>query len=370
MPSAVAFAANAYASAPEMAQRRNFARPVEAQAATASFDSYLDKKQETSLDKTGETSAPKLVSWRGAPAGPQMSYEDNDFSFSDVVDFINPLQHIPVIGTLYREATGDAIKPETQVAGDILYGGAVAAVGGLIIGAIAGTTASTNNAAIGQEEGKPLDMQMADAVFGPSNETKLAQNDDATPSAFVTAMMNKQPSSIKPSEAEIKAKIEEGVKQAQALDQKKTNYGGFMDVPASQRAAVLAQTNGLQVGKNLYTKRPNANRVVSQAQTQASLSPTTAVATPLTNDDAAKKATTNETVGQNTANNNSNDKNQSDNTRLGRLMFDNAQKAQTADQVGMKNALPPELVQDMMIMALDKYQAASNLNLNGGTSVQ
>ena len=43
--------------------------------------------------------------------------------FADLLDVINPLQHIPVISTLYRAITGDTIEPLEQLAGDGLYGG-------------------------------------------------------------------------------------------------------------------------------------------------------------------------------------------------------------------------------------------------------
>ena len=46
-----------------------------------------------------------------------------DFSFHDLLSIINPLQHLPVIGTLYRAITGDKIGAIEKVAGDTLYGG-------------------------------------------------------------------------------------------------------------------------------------------------------------------------------------------------------------------------------------------------------
>src|SRR5277367_245238 len=46
-----------------------------------------------------------------------------DFSFSDLLDTINPLQHIPVLSSIYREITGDKINPVARVTGDLLYGG-------------------------------------------------------------------------------------------------------------------------------------------------------------------------------------------------------------------------------------------------------
>jgi hypothetical protein len=48
-----------------------------------------------------------------------------------ILDVINPLQHIPVISTIYRNITGDEISPMARVAGDALYGGPIGAAVGL-----------------------------------------------------------------------------------------------------------------------------------------------------------------------------------------------------------------------------------------------
>lgn len=48
-----------------------------------------------------------------------------DYSLGDLVDIINPLQQLPIVGTVYRALTGDTIKPEMRVAGGALYGGPI-----------------------------------------------------------------------------------------------------------------------------------------------------------------------------------------------------------------------------------------------------
>ena len=45
------------------------------------------------------------------------------FTFFDFLDIINPLQHIPVISTIYRAITGDQIDPGSRIAGATLFGG-------------------------------------------------------------------------------------------------------------------------------------------------------------------------------------------------------------------------------------------------------
>ena len=45
------------------------------------------------------------------------------FTFFDFIDIINPLQHIPVVSTIYRSITGDQIDPGSRIAGATLFGG-------------------------------------------------------------------------------------------------------------------------------------------------------------------------------------------------------------------------------------------------------
>jgi hypothetical protein len=58
-----------------------------------------------------------------AAAAPVPQVPKHDFTFGDFVDIINPLQHLPVVGTLYRAITGDTIKTPEKIMGDTLYGG-------------------------------------------------------------------------------------------------------------------------------------------------------------------------------------------------------------------------------------------------------
>jgi hypothetical protein len=67
---------------------------------------------------------------RKAPVRPGRQKDDpppyipgEDLTFDDLLDLINPLHHLPVIGALYREFTGDEIKPGLQIAGGTLFGG-------------------------------------------------------------------------------------------------------------------------------------------------------------------------------------------------------------------------------------------------------
>lgn len=56
---------------------------------------------------------------------------DESFGLLDIVDMVNPLQHIPVVGTIYRALTGDMIKPIAQIVGGAVFGGPIGAAGGI-----------------------------------------------------------------------------------------------------------------------------------------------------------------------------------------------------------------------------------------------
>lgn len=45
--------------------------------------------------------------------------------FSTLLDIINPLQHIPLVSTLYRELTGDEINPAARLVGGAVFGGPI-----------------------------------------------------------------------------------------------------------------------------------------------------------------------------------------------------------------------------------------------------
>jgi hypothetical protein len=48
-----------------------------------------------------------------------------EFGFGDLIDMVNPLQHIPIVNVLYRDLTGDRIGPAARVIGGTLYGGPI-----------------------------------------------------------------------------------------------------------------------------------------------------------------------------------------------------------------------------------------------------
>jgi len=70
-------------------------------------------------------------------ATPSGLWEDKSFSFWDILDAINPLQHIPIISTIYRKITGDEMGYAARIAGDTLYGGLFGSLISSLVSAVA-----------------------------------------------------------------------------------------------------------------------------------------------------------------------------------------------------------------------------------------
>ncbi len=50
-------------------------------------------------------------------------FGEDGFNFKDIVDLINPLHHIPIVGSIYRAISNDKIAPAIKLAGGALFGG-------------------------------------------------------------------------------------------------------------------------------------------------------------------------------------------------------------------------------------------------------
>jgi hypothetical protein len=83
-------------------------------------------------------------------------WSHGSFSFKDLLDIVNPLQHIPVIGSIYRYLTGDEPSVGTRVIGDALYGGPI----GFGVSVV-------SNALLTNESGQDLGERLLADVFGP-----------------------------------------------------------------------------------------------------------------------------------------------------------------------------------------------------------
>ena len=86
-------------------------------------------------------------------------FGNDGLNFYDILDVVNPLQHIPIISSLYRQATGDEISPFARMAGGFLFGGPV------------GFATSIANAVIEDATGKDIGETVIAMITGDDIDT-------------------------------------------------------------------------------------------------------------------------------------------------------------------------------------------------------
>ena len=75
----------------------------------------------------------QIEAWEAVP-------EEQRMTFEDMLDVVNPLQHIPVVSTAYRELTGDEIGGPARILGGFLYGGPVGFASAMVESVVAEST--------------------------------------------------------------------------------------------------------------------------------------------------------------------------------------------------------------------------------------
>ena len=66
------------------------------------------------------------------PTAPQKAANSHGFSFHELLSALNPLQYLPVVGTIYRAATGDTIPDAVRYAGSMMASGLLGGPVGLL----------------------------------------------------------------------------------------------------------------------------------------------------------------------------------------------------------------------------------------------
>lgn len=112
-------------------------------------------------------------------------------SFADLIDIINPLQHIPVVSNIYRAITGDEISAPARVAGSTLFFGPIGAATAVANLAVEGLTgqdigghvvalfSADSPSGLETVDAGPLDQPGSSGVF---NTASLAMSASAAPS--------------------------------------------------------------------------------------------------------------------------------------------------------------------------------------------
>jgi hypothetical protein len=128
-------------------------------------------------DKTAKTADNQFWNSGGAP------------SFKDVLDTINPLQHIPIVSSIYQSLTGDVPSAGAKITGGALFGGPIGLVASIfdsIVQSTTGTDIAGNMLAAVQGKDVPaLHTQGATDTASNAAPDHLGANQRAAYNAYV-----------------------------------------------------------------------------------------------------------------------------------------------------------------------------------------
>jgi hypothetical protein len=189
-------------------------------------------------------------------AGGETGFWGTDgFSFGDLIDLVNPLQHIPGVSTVYRAITGDEIGIGPRL------------LGGAMLGGVVGFGIAASNAAVEYETGKDLGDHMLLAM-GLTDEADVSVAMDDAPSSARTVLSSADPLGVMELEAlpeiasttVVDAAQEMTQEQQSILDLAQAGAGDAMLVPPAGAGQDPRAMFLLEGGQG------NATRLYQQAQ--------------------------------------------------------------------------------------------------------
>ena len=105
--------------------------------------------------KTKISDHTKSVNQRAVYEGQDKKFwGDDGFTFGDVIDMLNPLHHLPIISTYYREMTGDECSEGSKIIGDVGFG--------VLISGVLGVAGAAANTSIRQKTDKNISDHLID----------------------------------------------------------------------------------------------------------------------------------------------------------------------------------------------------------------
>lgn len=209
--------------------------------ALAHLDAY------TAADRPGAQPAVELarpVDTDRRPARAPESDPPSELSFADFLDVINPLQHIPLVGDVYRYLTGDQISGPARVAGGALFGGPIGFVAGLA------------NSIVSEASGGNPGEQVLAAMFGDDGAGPVAVAQVDPPAAAAQAAAS-APQALRPAPVAYRVPaapnhaggqpLLTGAAALQALSADLSGPGGIdaADLPGHQVSAAASGSSGI-----------------------------------------------------------------------------------------------------------------------------
>ncbi len=166
-------------------------------------------------------------------------FGQDGLTFGDLLDIVNPLQHIPVISTIYRALTDDQIEPGSRLAGGALFGGG------------AGFASALFNAVLENDTGKDIgEHALAFVGIGgePASSTQLASavnSDRQEKSSGILGQAASSPKSVL-SNTETPNRVQNyvGAPIVPVQSQRGRAFGGIM-IPPNGKAPVIPGSKSL-----------------------------------------------------------------------------------------------------------------------------
>jgi hypothetical protein len=106
-----------------------------------------------------------------AQQNPSESFWGKDgFTFGDVIDIFNPIQHLPVVANYYRQQTNDDASEGSKVVGGVLFSS--------LLGGVLGVVTSIANSVVRHETQQDVEEHLIDLADGFINQSNTRQSDN------------------------------------------------------------------------------------------------------------------------------------------------------------------------------------------------
>lgn len=130
----------------------------------------------------------------------QRAFGADGFSFGTLLDIVNPLQHIPVVSTIYQKLTGDETSPGANIIGGALFGGTIGLIVAAADSALQGETGKDAGGHVFAlfDSAQPANVAVAAADDAEPNmraATVVPDNADATASDSANEAQDAKPDS-------------------------------------------------------------------------------------------------------------------------------------------------------------------------------
>ena len=125
---------------------------------------YEIKKPKEETISFNEVIENAMAGSQGRDTLTEQPQNDEQFGFFDLIDMVNPLHHVPIIGHLYREFTGDEIKPIAKIMGGAAFSGPIGVASAII------------DTVVQNETGKDMASNAMAFTFGDDTPEALPSN--------------------------------------------------------------------------------------------------------------------------------------------------------------------------------------------------